>query len=333
MATIDDMLSDLLSRNAGLFSAYETWANGQTKLLSGTVDDPNSFNATGGKTGALGYYPVTNVSGQTVYVPSLARLNATAQGAVDPSVIENLLGASIGTVQAAASAATGAAAQATSKAQLAIDAANAATGAVNDAIARLVAMIPPSVFLFDISAFYANPAQAEIGSSVASVDLAWTINKPVAIQTVDGVTISPDQRSSTRQGPFNTDHKFTLYAEDGSEPAPWVASATIQLKFLAKWYAFTAATPNPSDADLISASLSGFATERTRTIAFGGGGFPTYAWPVALGMISTLEVGSFEFTNFTVIQRDLVNASGATVPMYVLVFNVWQNGALEGKFR
>lgn len=74
----EDQLAALLSRNASLFTTYEMWANAQTKLLAGTADDPDSFDATGGKTGDLGYYPVVNVSGETIYVPSLARLRLIA---------------------------------------------------------------------------------------------------------------------------------------------------------------------------------------------------------------------------------------------------------------
>jgi hypothetical protein len=89
---IDDQLAVLLAQNADLFATYEEWANGQIMLLAGTVDDPNSFNEAGGKTGALGYYPVVNVSGQTVYVACIARLKATALGGANAAVLEGLMG-------------------------------------------------------------------------------------------------------------------------------------------------------------------------------------------------------------------------------------------------
>jgi hypothetical protein len=87
----DTQLAELLGRNADLFAAYEEWANGQIMLLAGTVDDPNSFNAEGGKTGSLGYYPVVNVSGQTIYVPSIARLKLLALGGANAEVLEGLI--------------------------------------------------------------------------------------------------------------------------------------------------------------------------------------------------------------------------------------------------
>ena len=87
----DTQLAELLGRNADLFAAYEQWANGQIMLLAGTVDDPNSFDENGGKTGPLGYYPVVNVSGQTIYVPSIARLKALALGGANAAVLEGLI--------------------------------------------------------------------------------------------------------------------------------------------------------------------------------------------------------------------------------------------------
>jgi hypothetical protein len=93
--TNEEMLAQLLERNSELFTTYGTWATAQIKLLAGTIDDPDSFNADGGKTGALGYYPVENVSGQTIYVPSLARLQTMAAGGGDLSAIEAVLSATV----------------------------------------------------------------------------------------------------------------------------------------------------------------------------------------------------------------------------------------------
>lgn len=90
---IDDQLAALLAQNASLFATYEDWANGQVMLLAGTIDDPDSFNAQGGKTGALGYYPVVNVSGQTIYVPCMDRLrHAAIDGVSDALAAVSIVG-------------------------------------------------------------------------------------------------------------------------------------------------------------------------------------------------------------------------------------------------
>lgn len=91
MATIDNQLAELLGKNAALFAAYGQWSDGQIMLLAGTVDDPDSFDADGGKAGALGYYPVVDVSGNTRYVPSIARLRALALGGANSETLDALL--------------------------------------------------------------------------------------------------------------------------------------------------------------------------------------------------------------------------------------------------
>jgi hypothetical protein len=81
MAT-DDQLSSLLDRASTILTRQNDWADGQVALMAGTKDDPASFNAVGGKTGDLGYYPVKNVNGQTVYMPCLERQQAIAEAGV-----------------------------------------------------------------------------------------------------------------------------------------------------------------------------------------------------------------------------------------------------------
>jgi hypothetical protein len=138
---IDDQLASLLAQNADLFATYEEWANGQIMLLAGTVDDPNSFNEAGGKTGALGYYPVVNVSGQTIYVPCMARLRALALGGENAEGFEQLVAQVSGkltAVDAATTLATSKAGLADEKASLAAQKAAAAQEVV-DSGASIVA--------------------------------------------------------------------------------------------------------------------------------------------------------------------------------------------------
>ncbi|WIA58253.1 hypothetical protein N6H05_10795 [Sphingobium sp. WTD-1] len=125
----EDQLAALLERNSALFTTYEGWANAQTMLLAGTLDDPNSFNAEGGKSGALGYYPVINVSGQTIFVPCLARMQAIAAGSADPAALETLLSAQVSAATAQAGVATTKATEAAAQAGLAAAAKNDAQAA------------------------------------------------------------------------------------------------------------------------------------------------------------------------------------------------------------
>lgn len=78
---LDDQLASLLAQNADLFAAYENLSNGQVMMLAGSVNDPASYDANGGKVGPLGYYPLININGQTVYAPCLDRLKTIALAA------------------------------------------------------------------------------------------------------------------------------------------------------------------------------------------------------------------------------------------------------------
>ncbi|SEQ60771.1 hypothetical protein, partial [Sphingobium sp. YR768] len=79
---IDDQLSSLLDRTGTILARQNDWADGQVMLLAGSKDDPDSYNAVGGKVGDLGYYPVRNVNGQTVYMPCIERQKVIADGNV-----------------------------------------------------------------------------------------------------------------------------------------------------------------------------------------------------------------------------------------------------------
>ncbi|MDF0490047.1 hypothetical protein PX554_18085 [Sphingomonas sp. H39-1-10] len=79
MSTTDDQLSAISAQLQAFLATLDNSVNWQILFLAGSTDDPDSFDKDGGKTGALGYYPVVNVSGQTVYMPCLARLSADLQ--------------------------------------------------------------------------------------------------------------------------------------------------------------------------------------------------------------------------------------------------------------
>ncbi|MFD1952106.1 tail fiber domain-containing protein [Sphingomonas arantia] len=64
-------VSTLVGRQGGVIG-------GNSNFLAGTRDDPDSFNAEGGKTGDLGYYPMQMADGRVVYFPCLDRFTQIA---------------------------------------------------------------------------------------------------------------------------------------------------------------------------------------------------------------------------------------------------------------
>lgn len=87
-------IAELLARNADLFADMEEEQRGWSLILSGRVDDPNSFDAVGGKSGPLGYYPLRDANGVTQYRPCLARLAAIA--AAVPADVASVVGDAAG---------------------------------------------------------------------------------------------------------------------------------------------------------------------------------------------------------------------------------------------
>lgn len=71
LATLLTQIGAMISRQDGVISA-------NADFYAGTLDDPDSFDASGGKSGVLGFYPLTLATGATVYFPCLARVQAMA---------------------------------------------------------------------------------------------------------------------------------------------------------------------------------------------------------------------------------------------------------------
>ncbi len=198
MAYSDNDIAELVGLSAKFFSAYQAWSEGQIMLLAGTVDDPESFNADGGKDGALGYYPVVNVSGQTVYVACMARLRALALGGANAETLDALLATTIAkltAVDSASQAAASAAQAATTKigeteaaraaAQNVVDAGAAILGAKDAAIgARDIAVsaAAKAVETFDTSGRWFHRRQQ---IAFAVVDRAY---RPSTVVFTDGTS-------------------------------------------------------------------------------------------------------------------------------------------------
>lgn len=71
---LENELSDLVAKTSTVILRQEALTNGQIAVVTGTADDPDSFDKDGGKVGPLGYYPFDNPNGDTIYIPSLDRV-------------------------------------------------------------------------------------------------------------------------------------------------------------------------------------------------------------------------------------------------------------------
>jgi hypothetical protein len=125
-------LATLLTQVQDLLALQGLVLTGNVDILAGSPDDPDSYNAEGGKTGPLGFYALELPDGTTQYYPCLKRLQLDAAAGADPEAVESLLAGKVAEAAAQVVAAQGkvgeAAAQVALADQAKLDAQAAAAG-------------------------------------------------------------------------------------------------------------------------------------------------------------------------------------------------------------
>jgi hypothetical protein len=159
-----------------------------------------------------------------------------------------------------------------------------------------------------ITSFTASPSTCELGSS-ATVNLAWSINKPPTYQGIDGI---PVQGNSKQYTGITATRTFTLSATDGETTATKQATVT----FANQIYYGTAA--DLSNVTALSKVLSNKKT-RTITVDAAAGEYIIYAIPARLGSVA-FYVGGFEGGFEDPVEQTLVNESG-----YQEVYKVYRS--------
>lgn len=159
-----------------------------------------------------------------------------------------------------------------------------------------------------ITSFTASPSTAELGTS-ATVNLAWSLNKPPTYQGIDGI---PVQGNSKQYTGITATRTFTLSATDGETTA--TKQATVA--FANQIYYGTAA--DLSNVTALSKVLSNKKT-RTITVDADAGEYIVYAIPARLGSVA-FYVGGFEGGFEEAVEQTLVNASG-----YQEVYKVYRS--------
>lgn len=169
----------------------------------------------------------------------------------------------------------------------------------------------------------------ELGSSVASVALAWTINKGISAQVLAGPgvgSILTTDRAAVATGPFAVDTAWSLTATsaDGSE----VRAGATSLAFRSRRWWGVSASPTLDDAGVLGLAGSELATARqqTRTLDATGGRFLWFAWPADFGA-PAFWVGGLLNTAWIETLRDHVNAYGYSRPYRLYRSQFLQNGS------
>lgn len=163
-----------------------------------------------------------------------------------------------------------------------------------------------------ISAFSASPSQAELGSTVSSVTLSYTMNKKPESATLDGSaqTISQASGSISLTGLSLAENKtWTLAATDEKSAS---ASKTAALSFLNKAHYGAAVTPETINSSFLLSLANGVLTAtraRTFSVNAGANQYIWYAVPASFGACA-FTVGGFLGGFTKVITITHTNSSG-----------------------
>jgi hypothetical protein len=180
----------------------------------------------------------------------------------------------------------------------------------------------------DISSLANSVGTVEIGTTVASVNLTWALNKTMTSLSISSPgpgSIAPSLLTYNVTGlSLTTDQSFTVTAGDGTNTD--AAATSVLFRHRRRWGVSATATP---DAALIDA-LAGteFATSRVQTKSLTPSAqYMYFAWPAAWGTPS-FTVNGLAVTGWVQTTISYTNPSGDTTN-----FDVWRSPfAVTGTF-
>ncbi|MFA5187682.1 MAG: hypothetical protein WC551_14470, partial [Patescibacteria group bacterium] len=178
-----------------------------------------------------------------------------------------------------------------------------------------------------ITSFTNTVNQVEIGTTVASTTLNWTINKSVTSESLNqGIGfITPSLRTYTHVDSYTTDRTYTLTVNDGTNNT----SASTSVYFRYKRYYGTNASATLNDGQIIS--LTGeLSTSRvqTRNGITPSNEYIYIVYPAAWGT-ATFTVNGLLNTDWTLTVQSHTNSSG-----YTANYNVYRtNNLLTGSYN
>ncbi|MCK9529364.1 MAG: hypothetical protein M0R77_02175 [Gammaproteobacteria bacterium] len=182
-----------------------------------------------------------------------------------------------------------------------------------------------------ITSFSASPNLVEIGSSVGSVTLNWSLNKTaatLAMTNYTGTPLTPSDTTATVNGPFSSDRSWTLTVSDGTANAGNTATSTASLQFRNKRYWGVSPNTTLTDSEIIALS-SEFSTSKVKDVTYNatGGRYVYYAYPASFGTLNAVTVGGLAFSDFTTTVINFTNASGYASQYNLIRINNIQTGA------
>lgn len=176
-----------------------------------------------------------------------------------------------------------------------------------------------------VTSFTNDIGTVELGVTVGTVVLNWAFNKPITSQSIDqGIgALGAAVRTYTQSGTYTTSRTYNLTASDGSN----TANGSTSVLFRHKRYWGNSTNTSLTDGQIIALN-SEFSTTRvqSRTVS-PSGEYVYFAYPAAWGLAS-FTVNGLLNTDWTLVARSFVNASG-----YTETYNIYRsNNLLTGTY-
>lgn len=169
-----------------------------------------------------------------------------------------------------------------------------------------------------INTFTMSPATVEKGSTVQSINFAYTLNKTPKTLKLDSETLTPNSTSYQKTGlSVTSDTTYTLTAtDDGSySNPPKTVTKTATLRFYDKIHYGVATVPSTYNNDFLLTGLSNHdlasSKAKTFTVNATSGKFIFFALPTSMGT-PNFNVGGFDGGFTKVAEFSHRNDSGYT---------------------
>ena len=182
---------------------------------------------------------------------------------------------------------------------------------------------------------YVNPSVSlsggstnEVGQTVQDVNLSWSCNKPMVSRDLSApVPVGDRPRGPGQNGTYThenanitTNTTYTITVNDGQSGAS--NGTSVVFRYRRHWG--TSANTSLNDSQILGLQNSELATSRSKSFLINGGGeYIYYCYPSAWGA-ATFTINGLLNTDFSLDQRNHVNAHGVTV-----AFNIYRTNSVQ----
>jgi hypothetical protein len=184
---------------------------------------------------------------------------------------------------------------------------NGSITTVQQALDQLL-YVAPSITSFSGGGTY------EVGQSIASVNLAWALNKAVTSQSINqgigSLDVGLRSYTHTPSTPIRSNVTYTLTVSDGKNSAS--KSTSLAFRYKRYWGVSTSDTLDNAGVLALSKELTTGRTQ-SRTFNCSGGKYFYFVIPAEYCNGISFKVGGLAFSDMDVKDMAVVNESGATV--------------------